>query len=167
MRVLLLLFLVILGCARSEPVTVNVEAEPTGGAPGDSPRPPLRAAPAAATALPDNGYGPSCRERGVEPLNPCPRGIPWSEEGPGGPMPEALPYCCASGPLQRAEAQPCFAVERASRYCGPDPDGKAAARARIEAWAKRYGEPCKDPQFRKPFGAYPGFQQICAERGYP
>lgn len=109
----------------------------------------------------------ACESRGLRRLNPCPGGGDPNAAAAEVSLPEGLEMCCASGEVDGVEGQACFSAVEAAEACHDDA-GKRAALARLDAYARRWGEPCKRPELQDVMRrALRAHLRICKERGFP
>lgn len=167
------------GCARADgPAVVDVGEAPAAKSAEPEPAPVAASVTSSGSAAaPSPEPAPlagSCKARGLPEMEPCPgggqgSGIVLADVNLSEALSEIeeLQFCCGSGPVTRGEGtEPCFNKLQHARLC-KDPKGEAAAQARISAYARAFGEPCKEKGFRAKFFGWGRYQQICAERGYP
>lgn len=103
----------------------------------------------------------SCEARGLPVMDPCPMGATFD---PGDVLyPEMTRFCCASGPMNGGEVQGCFAALFLAAEVCRDAQGEAAIKARVDGYAQKSGEPCRDPSWQ----VSPAFRRLCVKRGVP
>lgn len=165
MRLLLLsLVLAVAGCSSPSVSSSPSCSMSTAPLPAASPAESSAAAPPPSAPQAKNLNPEACEMRGLPVLEPCPGGGEWADDDLSESM--SLPFCCGAGEVGGAERQSCFVALQAARSC-KDAAGERAALARIDAYARKFGEPCKDADFmRTARGAFQRFLKICAERGF-